>query len=168
MLRCSSPSGWSGAELGTSAPQTRYLLPGEVVVCSEPTIISTVLGSCVSVCLYDQRRKLGGVNHFVLPRSGGDRAGTARFAPFAMQTLLDRVTRFGSRPADLVALLFGGACVLEASSPGPNHLGMQNVRAAEAFLSESRIPVIRQEAGGRRGRQLRFHTDSGDAFIRQF
>jgi chemotaxis protein CheD len=168
VLKAASSGGWGTTEAGVGPPRLRYLLPGDVAVCTEPTVISTVLGSCVSVCLYDQRRRTGGMNHFVLPRSAGDRAASARVAPFAMQALLDRMTRYGSQSANLVALLYGGACVLRSSNPGPNHLGMQNVRAALDFLSESRIPVIRQDAGGQRGRQVRFHTESGDAFVRQF
>lgn len=168
MLRSSGTSEWSSFALSGSSARTHYLLPGDVVVCTEPTVVSTVLGSCVSVCLFDRRLKTGGMNHFVLPRSGTDRTPSARFAPFAMQSLLDRMIRFGSRPVDILAHLIGGACVLKSVTPGPNHLGMQNVRAAQGFLSEKRIQVVREDAGGQRGRHLRFHTDTGDAFIRQF
>jgi chemotaxis protein CheD len=167
MLKAGLPSELAGAGLAIEAPERlRYLLPGDVAVCSEPTRISTVLGSCVSVCLFDQRRRMGGMNHFVLPRSSADRTPSARFGPYAMRVLLDRMLHFGSQPRELVALVFGGACVLRSASPGSNHLGMQNARTALEFLAANHIPVLRQDAGGQRGRQVRFHTESGEAFVR--
>ena len=55
-----------------------FLKPGYILIASKPTVISTVLGSCVSVCLYDRKRGAGGMNHFQLPSIGKSEDTTAR------------------------------------------------------------------------------------------
>src|SRR4051812_50175375 len=56
--------------------KTVYLLPGELHASAEQTQVTTILGSCVSVCLWDQKLRIGGMNHFLLPmwREGGGRS----------------------------------------------------------------------------------------------
>ena len=35
---------------------------GQIHVAKEPTVIKTVVGSCIAVCLYDPAVRLGGMN----------------------------------------------------------------------------------------------------------
>ena len=41
--------------------------PGEYYVTPREMMIVTVLGSCVSACIRDRQRGIGGMNHFMLP-----------------------------------------------------------------------------------------------------
>lgn len=144
-----------------------YLHPGQVVVCDTPTAVTTILGSCVSVLLYDERRGVGGVNHFLLPHWAGTGVDNARFGAAAMRQLVDGVRALGGRRADLRAKVFGGACVLEAfGRTDGEHLGDRNVRVALDALRAEGIPVLAQDTGGRRGRRLQFTTDDGAALVR--
>ena len=65
-----------------------FLKPGYIVIANKPTVISTVLGSCVSVCLYDRKRSAGGMNHFQLPSIGKSEDATARYGNVATLALI--------------------------------------------------------------------------------
>jgi chemotaxis protein CheD len=144
--------------------QRVYLPPSQVVACAEPTEIVTVLGSCVAVCLWDTVRRVGGMNHFVLAE-GRDREGTFQLAGPALNRLLELMAALGSRRRDLVAKVFGGACVLRAFNSG-RHLGMKNAEAARGLLQREAIPVVGADTGGSRGRKIVFHTDDGTVWLR--
>ena len=47
------------------------VLPGEFFVFDEDILIMTTLGSCIAACLWDRDKKIGGMNHFMLPDGGG-------------------------------------------------------------------------------------------------
>jgi chemotaxis protein CheD len=152
--------------LAAASPRrNRYLQPGQLVACSEPTTVTTILGSCVAVCLWDHRRKLGGVNHYLLPYWSDGRELSARFGPIAIARTLDRVLALGGSSGDLQAKLFGGACVL-ALSTGGEHIGLQNVRVARERLTAAGVPIVAEDVGGNRGRKLVFHTDTGLALVK--
>jgi chemotaxis protein CheD len=143
-----------------------YLPPGQVHVSAEPIMITTILGSCVAVCLLDRRRSWGGVNHFLLPR-GASQAPSPRFGDRAMPELLDAVLGLGSRRGDLEAKVFGGARILPARSGGRD-LGQENVEAALAFLEGEGIPVVARHTGGRCGRKVIFDTSDGVVWLKTF
>ena len=137
-----------------------FLSPGEVVCASEPTLITTVLGSCVTVTLWDKDRRVGGLNHFVLPRGG---AGS-RYGDTAMLELLEGVLDCGAHLRSLEAKIFGGAAVLPVGGQGS--VGTANVAFALGELSRRGIPVVGRRTGGERGRYLIFNTETGDVFVR--
>lgn len=145
-----------------------YLHPGQVLTAAEPTTVTTILGSCVSICLRDVRRGVAGMNHFLLPDGGtGAVAGAAgRYGDAASELLLERLLAGGSRRQDLEAKVFGGASVLTGARAGGDHLGARNVAAALAFLERRAIPVSSRDTGGVRGRKLIYLTTSGDALVR--
>jgi chemotaxis protein CheD len=118
-----------------------YLEPGHLVVCTEPCRLRTVLGSCVSVCLYDAELRHGGMNHFMLPESLSTLEMSSRYGTRAMPTLLSRLERLGSERRSLSASVFGGACVLFGGSE-LMHLGRRNVDFAVGFLDIIGISVV--------------------------
>ncbi len=142
-----------------------YLHPGAVAVAAEPAAVTTILGSCVSVCLYDPVLGAGGANHFLLPDHGAA-APSTRFAGEALRELLARLLALGADRRRLQAKVFGGACVVEAFRRSADHLGTRNAAAALRFLEAERIPVMAEDTGGERGRKLLFHTDDGTALVR--
>jgi chemotaxis protein CheD len=159
----------TGAALRLAEPPVRkavYLHPGQVAAFAEPAAVSTILGSCVGVCLWDPRAAVGGLNHFLLPETPERGAPSPRFGDAAMQGLLEKVVALGAHPARLRARVYGGACVLSAFEAA-DHLGLRNVQAALRFLEERGIPVEARATGGRRGRKLLFHTDDGTAQVRE-
>lgn len=148
------------------APLEVFLAPGTLHCASAPSRVTTILGSCVAVCLWDRHKGLGGMNHFVLPyrRSGDD--ANLRFGDVAIATLVQQMLRLGCRTSSLRAKLFGGAAVLPFAAGG-DPMGAQNVRVAVEKLRDHAIPVIARHTGGRSGLLIRLFTESGDVMVRR-
>lgn len=139
------------------------LMQGDLHFCAEPKILVTVLGSCVAVCLWDKVRCIGGMNHFVLPIDlNGE--GSARYGDVAIDELKAGLLRLGCRIGDLQAKVFGGAAVLPFA--GGQTVGSNNVQLALERLRRDRIRIAAQRTGGMVGQQVRFHTRTGEAFVR--
>lgn len=147
--------------------QNAYLLPGQLHGSAQPCQIRTILGSCVSICLWDQRQRVGGMNHFLLPASTEGKAASLRFADVATKALLENLQRLGCRPRDLQAKIFGGSSMFQSQNRYAISLGARNVAAALDLLKEAGIPVTAQETGGTQGRKIVFHTDNGMAWSRR-
>jgi chemotaxis protein CheD len=141
-----------------------YLHPGQLVASAEPMTVTTILGSCVAVCLWDSHNGVGGINHFLLPDApAGDRS-SPRFAGGACAQLLESVLKLGAAQSRLVAKVFGGSWALMPTRG--EALGWKNVKAARVFLDEWGVPVAGEDVGGRVGRKLRYETGSGTVWVR--
>jgi chemotaxis protein CheD len=144
------------------APEIVYVHPGQIYVASQSALVSTILGSCVAVCLWDPLARVGGMNHFLLPAGKGSRYGAE-----AMPELIDAMAARGALVARMVAKIFGGACVLNAFTGARKAIGTQNAEVAIRFLAAHSIPVRADQTGGRRGRKLLFHTGTGQAYVKE-
>jgi len=144
--------------------QRRYLFPGQVAVTRTPTAITTILGSCVAVTLWDAQRGIGGMNHFMLPLFAGSSARSTRFGNVAMEELVTQMSDAGSTLGFLRARVFGGSCMFPAMQSA-THLGNQNVEVALEFLGRRGVEIVQVDVGGDRGRKLVFHTDEGAAWL---
>ena len=143
-----------------------YLHPGQIFTAGPPSAITTILGSCVSLCLWDPVLRIGGINHYLLPFWVGDDIASPRFGTVAIETLIDKVLSLGARKNRLRAKLFGGACVIEAFRQRRDHIGIANARLAENMMRVQGIPVVERDLAGRRGRKLVFNTDDGRSWIK--
>lgn len=143
-----------------------HVHPGQVRVSAEPQAFMTIVGSCVTVCVYDPVRRAGGLNHFLLPRRPGG-AQSPRFGEGAMQELFERITGLGAVRERLLAKVFGGACLLRSRQARGRHLGDDNVDLAFSVLAAARIPVVSEDVCGTCGRKVIFHADTGDAWVRR-
>jgi chemotaxis protein CheD len=143
-----------------------FLHPGQIVASTEPCTISTIVGSCVAVCLFDPVRRAGGSNHYMLPDAGEPGVASARFGDVATEELLRRMLAIGCRRRDLQAKIFGGASLLPVSRRvSGESLGMKNVHMARRILVEQRIAIVAEDVGGTWGRRVVFRTDVGEAQI---
>lgn len=148
--------------------RTAYLHPGEIFTSAAPTEVTTILGSCVAVCLWDSQLRVGGLNHFLLPSPPSAEPPSARYGDTAIPWLLARLEALGSQRRTLRAKLFGGASVGPGvRSSGRMHLGERNVELARRLLAELGISVVAEDLGGTSGRKLRFRTDDGTALIKK-
>ena len=139
-----------------------YLYPGELMVSREPCAVSTVVGSCVAVFLWDARLRLGGMNHYLLPQG----EASPRYGVNAVRALVDKLLALGGAPETLAAKVFGGAHVL-GHAPAGNHLGKQNSDLAFSLLQDFRIRVLAADVGGTRGRRVVCHTGDGSAWVKE-
>ena len=143
-----------------------YLHPGHVFATVEPASVTTILGSCVAVCVFDPQRGVGGISHFILPSAAGSGTPSARFADVAFRDLISQVLGLGGDAAGLEAKVFGGASVLDHRPSARPRLADENVRQAVTLLEAERIPIVARDTGGLRGRKLIFHTDTGTAWVK--
>ena len=140
-------------------------MPGEVLCDREARRISTILGSCVALCLWDKRLRFGGMNHFLLPNRPSNEPASLRFGDVAIPALIARAVELGSHPRDLQAKLFGGACVL-ATSTAEYSVGRRNVELAMAELRAHRIPIVSSRLAGNEGIVIVQCTACGDVMVR--
>lgn len=143
-----------------------YLHAGHLLVSRAPCRVTTILGSCVAVGIWDPASGIGGLNHFLLPQGVAQGPTSTRYGTAAMRALIDEIVAAGGRRRGLQAKLFGGACVLRSFQNSGWHLGTQNVAAARAVLLEEGIRLVAEDVEGERGRKLIFQTHDGSAWVR--
>lgn len=138
-----------------------HVVQGEHHVTSDPDVVmTTVLGSCVAVCLRDSTAMVGGMNHFLLPDGKVEGADQGRrFGAYAMELLINDLLRSGARRERLEAKLFGGARMFD----GLSDVGASNVAFAEKFLRDEGIPVLGGSLGGTEARRVQYWPSSGRA-----
>ncbi|MFQ3574679.1 MAG: chemotaxis protein CheD [Thermodesulfovibrionales bacterium] len=143
-----------------------YLYPGEIFAKNGSYIVTTILGSCVSVCLYDPVLRIGGINHYMLALWNGEGLPSPRYGNIAIEKLVERLIDLGASPNRLKAKVFGGAAVLQGSS-GLMGVGERNIIVAEDMLSDLNIPIVSKDVGGTLGRKIIFYTDTSEILLKR-
>lgn len=138
------------------------IIQGEHAVVAEPkVVVTTVLGSCVAVCLRDPVARIGGMNHFLLPEPGGvgkvRQEDMQRYGVHAMEMLINALMSRGAERGRLSAHVYGGANVLA----GLTSIGSANAAFARRFLSTERIGVTHEDLGGAAARRVEFMPYEG-------
>ncbi|RYF13738.1 MAG: chemoreceptor glutamine deamidase CheD [Comamonadaceae bacterium] len=144
------------------------ILPGQWHAAREGAI-TTVLGSCVSTCLWDPLTRIGGMNHFMLP---GDTASpdspwaaSARFGVYAMEVLINDMIRLGADRRRMVAKVFGGAQLLAGFDR--LDVGAKNSEFVLEFLRVEGIRVAAQDLLDVCPRKVHFFIDSGKVQVKR-
>jgi chemotaxis protein CheD len=149
--------------------ETVKILPGQYYAASGPVAMSTVLGSCVSTCLWDPHRRIGGMNHFMLPGDNGTAASpvakSARFGVYAMELLINEMLKIGADRRRLVAKVFGGGRVLRGF--GTLDVGRRNCEFVLEFLKVEGVPVLAQDLLDNYPRKVHFSPDSGKVLLKK-
>jgi chemotaxis protein CheD len=144
-----------------------YVHAGQIHVTSAPCEICTIVGSCVAVFLWDERRGIAGCAHYLLPRWNGEGERTARYGNVALELLLAGMKNNAAAMNNLKASVYGGGSVLNALRTMAESLGKQNCDAAMDILRASAIPVVQQAVGGIKGRKIVFRTWNGDTLLEE-
>lgn len=153
------------ADTVTSTPggRTIHVIQGQYGLSDRPDeVLSTLLGSCIAVCLNDPVAGIGGMNHFLLPGGDAGQNRSLKFGVHAMELLINSMLRGGARRDRLQARVYGGANIIE-NLP---QIGSANGRFALWFLENERIRCVGQCIGGRQARRVRFWPHSGRAEVR--
>lgn len=137
--------------------KTHYLFPGKLAAFKEETIISTLLGSCVAVALYDPVTKIGGLNHYLLPEVGEADVPSGRYGNAAIEMLIEEMEALGASPSRLQAKVYGGGNVIAVAISGVA-IGERNVELALGEMAKRGIRVVEKSVGGDSGRTLKFNT----------
>jgi chemotaxis protein CheD len=153
------------------ACMTVKVLPGEFYVSTQEEMVSTVLGSCVSACIRDMERGIGGMNHFMLPEPmSGERndwsvavGRAARYGSDAMEQLINAILKAGGRRDALTVKIFGGGRVLTQMTD----VGQRNIAFVKRYLETEKLQLVAEDVGDIYPRQLQFFPASGRVRVRQ-
>ncbi len=147
---------------------TVKILPGQYHA-ARSGAVTTVLGSCVSTCLWDPVERIGGMNHFMLP---GDNAhpdspwaASARFGVYAMEVLINQMIHLGADRRRLVAKVFGGARLLAGFER--LDVGAKNSEFVVEFLRVEGIRVLARDLQDVCPRKVHFFVESGKAQVKR-
>jgi chemotaxis protein CheD len=144
------------------------ILPGEYYYTGKDMLIVTVLGSCVSACIRDRVKGLGGMNHFMLP-DGGDPgnpvSASMRYGTYAMEVLINDLLKAGARREHLEAKVFGGGAVLRGFSA--MNVGERNAAFVINFLKTERIPVLAEDLNDIYPRKVYFFPRTGKVLVKK-
>lgn len=142
-----------------------FIHVGQIHVDQKPQAISTVLGSCVAVCLYDSKLGIGGMNHYLLPFWNGNGLQSPKFGNISIPKMIELMMAKGSTPKTLEAKIFGGAS-MRISSSEAMMIGEKNVLVAHEILNEYRIPIVAEDVGGQNGRKIQFNLERGKVLMK--
>lgn len=129
--------------------------------------IATLLGSCVAVCLFDPKLKIGGMNHFLLPhrdKSAEIDTDTILSGSYSMEVLTNALMIRGAQKQRLVAKVFGGGTIVSTIRMA---IGQRNVEFATDWLKREGIPIVASDVLGPWSRKVIFVASTGDAFCRR-
>lgn len=151
------------------------LHPGEYYVSADDVVISTLLGSCVSACIYDPVSRIVGMNHFLLSnrRYAKDLpyyvTEAGRYGIHAMELVINGMLALGANRSRLLAKAFGGSSLFQQSPDVGNFfcVGSVNERFILDFLRQEHIPLMSQDMGGECGRVIKFHSDDYSVYVRK-
>jgi chemotaxis protein CheD len=139
---------------------TLHVAQGDHATGRDPTVvIGTILGSCVSACLWDPEARIGGMNHIVLPERTGSWNSIDSYGASDMERLINALLRQGATRGRLRSKIFGGANMIV----GLPDIGQRNVDFLTAFLAREGIPIDGSSLGGNQARMVRFWPYSGRA-----
>ena len=143
------------------------ILPGDCQVSVEGRVLATLLGSCVSACLYDWVKGIGGMNHFMLPDDGGrDTIGTsARYGTYAMEILINHLLKMGARRNRLEAKVFGGGAVMASLSS--SNVGARNAEFVLDYLKTEKIPIVAKDLLDSYPRKIYYFPDAGRVLVKK-
>ena len=145
------------------------ILPGEFYFTNKDMLIVTVLGSCVSACIRDRISGVGGMNHFMLPDTGGDAdnpvSASMRYGTYAMEVLINELLKAGAKRENLEAKVFGGGNVLRGFTA--INVGERNAKFVLDYLKAERMRVIAEDLNDIYPRKVYFFPKTGKVLVKK-
>lgn len=158
---------WDGQNQSVAAK----ILPGEYYVTSGRELITTVLGSCVSACIRDRVTGVGGMNHFLLPLSTGERWSSKteivslanRYGNYAMEHMINDIMKNGGKKNNLEIKIFGGSQIIH----GMTDIGASNIRFVRNYVALEELDIVAADVGGTNPRKVVYFPHSGRVMVKR-
>lgn len=162
-----------------------YLKAGELFILEQPAMISTVLGSCIAVTLFNKRLGFAGICHALLPQCKRKNIKKKiedlldnechkcleafKYADCSVFMMAEAFSRFGVTASETEVRLFGGARMMYSpdSRDAKYSVGRQNIDAARMVLDYYHLTLASSDVGGAAGRKITFNTRTGEV-VQQF
>jgi chemotaxis protein CheD len=156
-------------------PSVVFLRAGEMHCTDEPSLVITVLGSCLSVTMFSPRLHIGGICHGLLPECENKRLcgngclDAFRYVDCSIRRMIKLFDNAGAKRSELEVKCFGGADLFsrKIEKPGLVSVGRQNIMIAERLLRNEGLKITKQDVGGLRGRKIYFYTDTGEVLLKR-
>jgi chemotaxis protein CheD len=160
--------------LNTKLPVV-HLKPGELHIDGQPSLVTTVLGSCLSVTMFDRRCKVGAICHAMMPQWSEARHCDIqnnegfKYVDYSIKYMIDKLRSLGGKSLDIEVKLFGAADMFAVGNNkvGTLTVGKQNIMSAIQSIEKEHLNICNRDIGGPRGRILHFYTHTGDVFIKR-
>lgn len=139
-----------------------HIYQGDIYIGYKGEIISTVLGSCIAVCLYDIRREVGGMNHALLPfRTNNKELDDDFYCDLSVKKMINQFLDDGSYTENLKAKVFGGSDLRES-----DRIGERNIESALKVLKSYNIKIYGMDTGGVFSRKLYYKSKENRVFLK--
>lgn len=143
----------------------KFIHVGEIHIGARPTEISTILGSCIAVCLFDNIQCISGMNHYLVPLWNGNGLQSPKYGNISIPRLIESMVNVGCDVKNMEAKIFGGGNVIDVTHVDLM-IGRKNILIAKEILREYAIPIVAQDVGGERGRRIMMRSDTGKIFLK--
>ncbi|BDQ34458.1 chemotaxis protein CheD [Pseudodesulfovibrio portus] len=152
-----------------------FLQTGDCFIGVQPTMVTTVLGSCLGVTMHVPKMGIGTICHAFLPDSSDCRASLVpepqicRFVDTALQNMLETMDKIGVPRRELVIKMFGGSSGMAVRNVENTtyDIGRRNIAMARKLLKFARLDIQVEDVGGQRGRKLLFNTQTGEVWVKK-
>jgi chemotaxis protein CheD len=150
-----------------------FLKPGELYISDVPTMVTTILGSCISVTIFNKRLKVGGICHAMLPGNSYTAEHNVleysifRYVDKSILYMLNRFETIGVRRDEMEVKLLGGADVLDRINERAASIGQKNIEIALEIIRNEGLRVIISDVGGNMGRKVHFYTHTGKLLLKR-
>jgi len=160
---------------GTGQLPVLYLKAGEIQVTDKPSVIITVLGSCLSITMHCRRLGIGGICHGLMPACGratqcsGSCSGSFKYVDCSIHSMIKMFEQLGSRRSEIEVKCFGGAELFyrNVETRGAISVGRQNIQMARQILKQEGLTLIAMDTGGNGGRKVLFYPHTGEVFLKR-
>lgn len=143
------------------------LKPGGIYLGEQPTVVTTTLGSCVSLIFFNQLHRLGAICHALLP-TDDHQEKSFRFVDRSFYWMLEQFQSRGIASKQIMVKLFGGADVLECFQGNCRTVtvGQQNIHQALEMFKAQGLQVQASNLGSTLGRKIFFFTHTGEVLLK--
>jgi chemotaxis protein CheD len=145
-----------------------FLKPGEICISREPAVVSTILGSCIAVTMFNKRLKVGGICHALLPEKRPPHgADDCRYVDTSITYMLKKLEAMGIKRHEVEIKLLGGADVIDITDTTKPSVGRLNIEKALEMMNTEQLFLMLSDVGGTTGRKIRFYTHTGVVLLQR-
>jgi len=147
------------------------ILPGEYYVTLYDEILTTVVGSCVSACIRDSVRRIGGMNHFMLPThvSSSEKwentqvSTASRYGSVAMEQMINEILKYGGKRQNLEVKLFGGGRIVGNMI----NIGQRNIEFVKEYVKLENLVLLAEDLGSVYPRKILYYPNNGRVRVKK-
>lgn len=163
------PLAGSSWQIHAGPGQNVILMPGQMSFSTANATLRTLLGSCVSITIWHPGRHIGGMCHYLLPNRQR-RAGEAldgRYGDEAMQAMVDKLLRAGTKPGEYVAHLYGGADTMPEGNGLKFNVGERNIEFGWQLIDQYGFQLDGVDVGEDMPRTVSINLGTGQVDMRR-